>query len=480
MRSKNYVFLPFFMLLFLLFSMSLAQNILVNGDLETVEPGFWSKLNDGMGGAQVTWATDEAVDNSLRSFKIIKASATTDMVGWVSDNNADLYWNNAGGNDLYNLGFWAKTDNVNTSPANQDAMIGVWFKFYASGALLGEQFVAVDQTTASVDWTEYTAGLLVPSEPDSVVAVAVMGKDATGTVWFDNYACNTNAGWTMGIFNGDAETPLGWMQWASGSDVGYVALTEDPDAYSGSYDALLVEKDTLGDEIVFYSEPGACDARKWYLLSVWIKTDSINTSADYYPTNAMGHFDDHRMGVCFFFHRSPLKSNWDLTGGDQFYYVDQTADSAGWTRYAAFAQAPEDAAGVSMRARFNNFPTGYAWYDDFQIIEVPDILVTIEEPGTRVSTLTNDFLLRQNYPNPFNPETIIEYLVPKRGMVELNIYNLLGQKIRSLLNEEKPAGTYQILWDGRDDYGNQVATGMYLYQLRGENAFITKKMILIK
>jgi hypothetical protein len=194
----------------------------------------------------------------------------------------------------------------------------------------------------------------------------------------------------------------------------------------------------------------------------------------------MGYFDDERMGVCFFFHRSPLSTAWDLTGGDQFYYIDQTADSAGWTRYAAFAQAPVDAAGVSMRARYNNFPTGYAWYDDFQIIEIPDILVTIEEPGTKVTNLINNFLLKQNYPNPFNPETIIEYVVPERGQVELNIYNLLGQKIRSLVNDMKTPGTYQILWDGRDDHGNNVATGMYLYQLRSENAFITKKMMLIK
>ena len=65
-------------------------------------------------------------------------------------------------------------------------------------------------------------------------------------------------------------------------------------------------------------------------------------------------------------------------------------------------------------------------------------------------------------------------------MVELNIYNLLGQKIRSLVNDVKTPGTYQILWDGRDEQGNNVATGMYLYQLRSENAFITKKMMLIK
>ena len=88
--------------------------------------------------------------------------------------------------------------------------------------------------------------------------------------------------------------------------------------------------------------------------------------------------------------------------------------------------------------------------------------------------------LAQNYPNPFNPETIIDYQVPENGLGELYIYNVLGQKVRTLVNDVKSAGTYQVLWDGRDDAGNRLATGMYIYQLRGKNAMITKRMIMVK
>ena len=480
MRSKIYYTLFILVLSFAFAGLLLAQtNLLPNSDLETVEPGFWNKVNDGLGGAQCMWATDAAY-MGLRSFKVIKPGTTGDIVGWVSVNNADLYWNNAGGNDLYNIGFWAKTDGVNTGPAGQDAMIGAWFRFYAGGALLVEKFVPVDQTAASKDWTEYTDGVLVTSEPDSVVISGVMGKDATGTVWFDNFACNTNTGWTMGVFNGDAETPVGWMQWASGSDTGFVALVDDPNAHSGSHDALLVEKDNRADEIVFYSEPTPCDPDEWYLISAWVRTDSINTGAEYYPTNIIPDRDDQRVGLCFFYHRTPLRHAWDLSGGDQFFYIDQRADSSGWTKYSVLSRSTEDAAGVSLRARFTSFPTGYAWYDDFSIKKVQAMVVHVEDPASPTSTLSSDFQLAQNYPNPFNPETMIEFKVPKTGKVVLNIYNMLGQKIRTLVNDVRQAGTYSVLWDGTDDSGNRVATGVYLYQLKGQNALITKKMTFIK
>ncbi|MCK4894407.1 MAG: T9SS type A sorting domain-containing protein, partial [Calditrichia bacterium] len=344
-----------------------------------------------------------------------------------------------------------------------------------------EQFVAVDQTNANVDWTEYTGSLLVPSEPTSIIMYAQMGKDATGTVWFDNIGCGTTP-WSMGVFGGDAENPVGWLNWSSGSDIGFANLISDPAAHSGSYSTMLYEADTLGDEMVFYSEPVAVTADKWFKISVWARTDSLNTDPAYYGTNVTADRIDDRLGVNFFFHRTPIMTAWDLTGGDQFFYFNQLADTLlDWKEYVAIVQAPSDAAGVSMRARFNPFPTGYVWYDDFRIEELAEVITLIEDEPTPISNLVpHDFVLQQNYPNPFNPETIIEFKVPEYGPVVLNIFNTLGQKIKTLVNDHRAPGTYQVFWDGRDDHGNYVATGMYLYQLRGENALITKKMFLIK
>ncbi len=457
-----------------------SPNLLVNADLETIVPGFWTKVNDGLGGASAEWSWEGGANGSLKSYKVVKPSATSDAVGWMSANNADMYWNNAKGNDTYTIRYWAKTEGVNVNPSTDDAKIGVWFKFYSGGSLLAEAFVPVDQSVASKDWTQYESAVFVSSEPDSMVAVALMGKDATGTVWFDNVYCNSQSSWSMGVFNGDAETPVGWLQWSSSSEVGYVSLVEDTAAHSGSHSALLIERDDNADEIVFYSEPVPVTPGKWYLISGWVRTDSLSTGDTLYPTNIVKTRDNDRLGYCFFYHRAPLKTDWNLTEGDQFFYIDQRQPKSGWTYYAVVSQAPADAAGVSMRARFTSFPKGKAWYDDFAIQELKVIQVSIEDPETPVATLSGSYELKQNYPNPFNPITVIEYRVPQSGPVKLEIFNLLGQKVRTLVDAHLTPGHYQVVWDGRDDQGRLVATGVYLYQLRGHNALITKKMMLIK
>jgi len=90
------------------------------------------------------------------------------------------------------------------------------------------------------------------------------------------------------------------------------------------------------------------------------------------------------------------------------------------------------------------------------------------------------FSLVQNYPNPFNPTTSIEYSVPTRAHVTIEIFNLLGQHVRTLVNEMKSAGIYKTVWDGTDGAGNQVSTGVYLYRFRAGDFVETKKMVLLK
>ena len=86
----------------------------------------------------------------------------------------------------------------------------------------------------------------------------------------------------------------------------------------------------------------------------------------------------------------------------------------------------------------------------------------------------------QNYPNPFNASTGIKFTLPEPANVTLNIYNILGQKIASLVDEEKPAGTHTVFWDGKDKNGAEVASGIYLYQIRAGDFKELKKMLLIK
>ncbi|UCD93983.1 MAG: S8 family peptidase [Candidatus Zixiibacteriota bacterium] len=94
--------------------------------------------------------------------------------------------------------------------------------------------------------------------------------------------------------------------------------------------------------------------------------------------------------------------------------------------------------------------------------------------------LPRDFTLYQNYPNPFNPATTISFDVARTSSVELRVFNGLGQFVAVLFNGLAHPGNYRIVWDGRDQTGHKVASGIYFYRLRTETAVQTKKMLLIK
>ena len=94
--------------------------------------------------------------------------------------------------------------------------------------------------------------------------------------------------------------------------------------------------------------------------------------------------------------------------------------------------------------------------------------------------LPQGFELQQNYPNPFNPSTTIQYSLAKSSFIKLNIYNLLGQKIRTLQNSFQTAGEHSLVWDATDEKNNPVVSGMFFYRLEADNLILQKKMVLVK
>lgn len=91
-----------------------------------------------------------------------------------------------------------------------------------------------------------------------------------------------------------------------------------------------------------------------------------------------------------------------------------------------------------------------------------------------------DTTLAQNYPNPFNKTTQIEYYLKNGGDVKLEIYNVRGEMIKRLIDSAQMAGKYAVLWDGTDDVGNDVPSGMYFYRLYAENNIVTKSLLILK
>lgn len=97
-----------------------------------------------------------------------------------------------------------------------------------------------------------------------------------------------------------------------------------------------------------------------------------------------------------------------------------------------------------------------------------------------LGNLPTTYALNQNYPNPFNPSTIISFDIPERANVELTVYNVLGQRVVTLVNQEMAPDSYEVVWDGESDGGNKVASGIYFYRLTTENKVMTKKMMMLK
>jgi hypothetical protein len=114
---------------------------------------------------------------------------------------------------------------------------------------------------------------------------------------------------------------------------------------------------------------------------------------------------------------------------------------------------------------------------DLTISSQPIHLVIIDPTGLSesVQAIPKHFALNQNYPNPFNPSTIIDYELPITQKVELSIYNLLGQKVATLVSDKQDAGFYQVVWDGTGQ-----ASGIYYYRIQIGNFHDIKKMILLR
>ncbi len=121
-------------------------------------------------------------------------------------------------------------------------------------------------------------------------------------------------------------------------------------------------------------------------------------------------------------------------------------------------------------------------------------LITVGSPqavdSSREVSLPDEYALGQNYPNPFstgsglsfggNPGTTIKYQLPEPGVVVVKIYNVIGQEIKTLINGEKGAGYHTIRWNGLDDKGQKVPSGVYFYRLQVGQFVFVKKMLFVR
>ncbi|UCD65064.1 MAG: M28 family peptidase [Candidatus Zixiibacteriota bacterium] len=200
---------------------------------------------------------------------------------------------------------------------------------------------------------------------------------------------------------------------------------------------------------------------------------------------ALAHSDANIAGICPVTEISgiPFVSFCDLSGNESevIYTYDSRDDSplsegepVGWRHL-----------GADYR---------YVWFDIplsfFQRGEavsalrraVNDVMGSPELAGRKLpqTDLPQSYRLSQNYPNPFNPSTIISYSIPQQMHVEISIYNILGRRLATLVDETKPAGTHRVVWDGANSDGQPVASGIYMYRMKAGSHSQSKKMLLLR
>jgi hypothetical protein len=112
-----------------------------------------------------------------------------------------------------------------------------------------------------------------------------------------------------------------------------------------------------------------------------------------------------------------------------------------------------------------------------QEVFTPSMGLSVEDDD---NTRPDEFYLKQNYPNPFNPFTVIGYNLPTRSDISLEIFNILGQVIKTITIANQSPGLHSITWNGTDDNNNSLPSGTYLYRLRAENMIQSRKMLLLK
>jgi uncharacterized delta-60 repeat protein len=170
------------------------------------------------------------------------------------------------------------------------------------------------------------------------------------------------------------------------------------------------------------------------------------------------------------------------------YYSD--GDSAWVMRYNGPADTTDQAYAIAVDDSGNVYVTGYSFGvgtdRDYATIKYSELVSEVKDE-TQVTEKPYEFNLSQNYPNPFNPTTSIRYTVDNpqstvHGSIRttLKIYDVLGEEVKTLIDEKEFPGEYTVPWDGRNEKGEPLASGVYLYELRVGNHTSSKKMVLLK
>lgn len=216
---------------------------------------------------------------------------------------------------------------------------------------------------------------------------------------------------------------------------------------------------------------------KSYAIDFWVRGNSHETKFDIrFIDTKTGGTDDHPWRM-----RKTIDENmatWDGEWNHLQIPLDDFSEQGSWDNGWFNPQGDFDWAAVDrfeIVSEHHDLKGIQFWFDNIRIVDPQEFGVNHEPVH-----MPNQFVLEQNYPNPFNPVTIINYNLLINSEVEIVVYNVVGQKIRTLVNKEQLPGTYLIIWDGLDDTGQQVSSGVYFCKMKASDFVQIRKMILLR
>jgi len=399
-----------------------------------------------------------------------------------------------------NVGAYVKTSGVNTAPTANDQRWYVAYTFYDSaGVLIGQTKLPINQTVAtSIGWVADTNAVgqtILPKDAWKLIVSFVGGKNATGTVWADDFMLYARGGqpWLAGQdWNTSVGVPAGWYFWLppNGGNDGLLSkgfentIVTNEASHSGAYSLKfnMPAGRESGDGFVGTKRlplntagaPTTIVPGDIVRLSVWIKASGLvpDSAAKYPGTWAVGF-------TPLWFAKYGNNDGYNNVGpGNDYTFTFPYATAFDWTQYTLDVVVPTDLGVTALETRLHIYSTfvGTVYFDDLTVQKV-GTTTAVKGVGANVPRV---FDLSNNYPNPFNPSTNIQFAVPHQGNITLAVYNVLGQHVRTLAEGDYAPGQYTVTWDGKDESGRTVTSGMYFARLETGSIALVRKMLMMK
>ncbi len=357
---------------------------------------------------------------------------------------------------------------------------------------------------------------------DSTDVASDITIDDSGNVYVTGYSYGMGSNHDYATIKYDPNGDTAWVRRYDGpgwdddrayaiavDDSGYVYVTGSSYISGGAYMFATIKYYPTGDTVWvrWYCSPGEfVDTPKDIAVDycgnvyvtgwseVWTKlsdTDAQYVTIKYSPSgdtawmrtyDGPGGAGDYANALALDGSSNVYVTGGSVGSGTDWDYVTIKYDSLGheeWLeRYSGSGTSCDEGCAVAVGDFGNVYVTGYTNNDYGTIKYVQNGTDVKGETGSREKP--SEFTLFQNHPNPFNQSTKIEFTLAKSGFVILNIYDILGRRVRTLVSEHLSSGYKSVLWDGKNDSGKDVASGIYFYQLRIGDFSQTKKLVLLK